>query len=234
MKKHGSALINWLVVAAMLVIVAAIVLPIRSRDYQRALAASCLSNVKQIGLGVAMYATDYDNKLPLYDNGSNPGYVTAPLGQVAKANQPLLSREHPDDVVGGTLLPYIKNTSIMVCAADPDRDTFLASGRAEGRHMGLSYALNGLFLGVAQDEIVDPKDKIFMIDECSISDFVFLTYTAPAYNEHRLAEPGNFMHFHGLNCLYADGHAKWMSEKDWPETPASPGFWRFGVGTYLR
>jgi prepilin-type processing-associated H-X9-DG protein len=106
----------------------------------------------------------------------------------------------------------------MICPSDPARLRLL------------SYTLNGMYLGYAQDKIASPADKIFMVDECSVSDYVFVYYTAGNYGFHSLAEPGNFVHRHGLNCLYADGHAKWMNEQDWPLGPGDPRFMAdFGI-----
>ena len=100
-----------------------------------------------------------------------------------------------------------------------------AAKKACGLNCLLSYTLNGLFLGEPIQKIVAPEQKILLIDECSVWDYVFLRYTAPNYVMDRLAEPWNFRHGQGLNCLYVDGHVKWLRETDWPETPEAKNFW---------
>ncbi|MCW3095528.1 MAG: hypothetical protein JWL77_1146 [Chthonomonadaceae bacterium] len=48
-----------------IIVFAAMLVPVFSQARARARAVSCLSNVKQIGLGTMMYAEDYDQRLPI-------------------------------------------------------------------------------------------------------------------------------------------------------------------------
>ena len=61
--RRGFTLIELLVVIAIIAILAAILFPVFARAREKARAASCLSNSKQIALGIIMYAQDYDEKL---------------------------------------------------------------------------------------------------------------------------------------------------------------------------
>ena len=60
MKKHGFTLIELLVVIAIIAILAAILFPVFAQARDKARAAACLSNTKQLSLGVMLYGQDYD------------------------------------------------------------------------------------------------------------------------------------------------------------------------------
>ena len=63
MNKRAFTLIELLVVIAIIAILAAILFPVFARAKESAKITSCLSNTKQIGLGLLMYATDNDNQI---------------------------------------------------------------------------------------------------------------------------------------------------------------------------
>ena len=100
---HRSAftLIELLVVIAIIAILAAILFPVFATAREKARTTACLSNVKQLGLGITQYTQDYDEIFP---NGT---YKFANIGGWA-----------------GQVYPYVKSTAIFTC---PDDTTVYAS-----------------------------------------------------------------------------------------------------------
>ena len=78
-KKIASAftLIELLVVMAIIAILASIALPVFIGILERGQQTKDLSNAKQIGLGLKLYASDHDGLFPaqVTPNGSNPAFV---------------------------------------------------------------------------------------------------------------------------------------------------------------
>ena len=61
---RGFTLIELLVVIAIISILAAILFPVFAKAREKARQAACMSNEKQLALGVLMYAQDNDEVLP--------------------------------------------------------------------------------------------------------------------------------------------------------------------------
>ncbi len=68
MKSKGFTLIELLVVIAIIAILAAILFPVFAQAREQARSISCLSNMKQLGLSIKMYAQDYDEQFPMGNN----------------------------------------------------------------------------------------------------------------------------------------------------------------------
>jgi len=91
MKRKAFTLIELLVVIAIIAILASILFPVFARARENARKAACQSNLKQIGLGVMMYAQDYDETYPI----ASLTYTGGAIWQV--------------------LDPYVKNDQVWVC-----------------------------------------------------------------------------------------------------------------------
>src|ERR1700728_718732 len=74
-KCKAFTLIELLVVIAIIALLAAILFPVFAQAREKARATACLSNLKQMGLGLIMYTQDYDEEMPpawIGFNATNP------------------------------------------------------------------------------------------------------------------------------------------------------------------
>jgi len=72
--KRAFTLIELLVVIAIIAILAAILFPVFAQAREKARAITCISNQKQLGLGIMMYLEDYDECFPQNQYYDGPGF----------------------------------------------------------------------------------------------------------------------------------------------------------------
>jgi len=111
-------LIELLVVIAIIAILAAILFPVFAQARESARTTSCLSNTKQLGLGVLQYIQDYDEKFPLWiycDNVSAANPVVAGPGTADTPWGPWKNNHIGWDK---TTQPYIKNVQVFKCPSN--------------------------------------------------------------------------------------------------------------------
>jgi prepilin-type N-terminal cleavage/methylation domain-containing protein/prepilin-type processing-associated H-X9-DG protein len=196
-KARGFTLIELLVVIAIIAILAAILFPVFSRARENARRSSCQSNLKQIGLGVAQYTQDYDERYIPNQEARGATFVTV-------------------------LQPYIKSTQLFICPSGsqtPSSDNSAANGtktdykwvangtglttafaqnQSEG-HYGFNSSFYGVAAGIAMSEVTKPAETAMIFDSSWYeADSLFL-YNA-VYDAARHLDSSNF--------LYADGHVK--------------------------
>ena len=197
---HGFTLIELLVVIAIISILAAILFPVFARARENARRASCMSNLKQIGLGMMMYVQDFDEQ-----------YFGRAYGAPVVGDAPYTHFWSP---VGGSTVwflgPYIKNTQVFYCPSFPTNQ--------------IAYGYNQILRpGMAAAAIQDPARMLGFVD----SQFFGDTAYAPAWPGSKALWDTVFCktvnvssctaqnqlhgrHMDGVNVAFLDGHVKWM------------------------
>jgi len=192
-RSSGFTLIELLVVIAIIAVLAAILFPVFARAREKARAASCTSNLKQLGLAVMMYAQDWDETLPVAFSGINWWQGTW--------------KER--------VFPYVKNIQVYACPSAP---TNVNPGPGHRPGTG-PYGVNAY---IGQDargsegawasltEIEEPAQTIYLGENMD-GDWV-LEPNANYWPSAPWPEPGwiKVAHFEGCNLTFCDGHAKWL------------------------
>ena len=111
--RAAFTLIELLVVIAIIAILAAILFPVFAQARAKARQVACLSNMKQIGLGIIQYTQDYDGVLPAAETGVEPAIISWPT----------------------LVFPYIKSEGVFVCPSADD-STFTIEGKYGGSGSG--------------------------------------------------------------------------------------------------
>ncbi|MBC7288248.1 MAG: DUF1559 domain-containing protein, partial [Armatimonadetes bacterium] len=171
-----------------------ILFPVFARAREKARATSCMSNMKQIALAAQMYTNDYDECYPM---------------SIYLAGTTVYTFYH-------ALMPYMKNTQILVCPSEPNRITLaglqaiipvpIAPGLGPAVGYNGNYAIfedgpNNPLTGanhrvVSVAELPRPAETFIMGDgEIELQPNLFNSPVVAAHNEM-------------FNAAFADGHAK--------------------------
>jgi len=130
-KLSAFTLIELLVVIAIIAILAAILFPVFAQARESARQISCLSNMKQMGTAMTMYAQDYDERFaPERIENATPGACPECCNPAS-------------NIVGWRTVtyPYVKNYQVWQCLSNPNRDLPTEEG---DKHFKVSYGTNGV------------------------------------------------------------------------------------------
>jgi len=203
-RRSGFTLIELLVVIAIIAILAAILFPVFARAREKARTASCLSNVKQIGLGVMMYCQDYDETYPLTNTWNYPA-ACVPVTLTYAWRE--------------AIMPYVKNGQLFVCPSTR------AQGQiGNGNNMGVQGYLMNYYFGywnpVSMASVTAPAEVAMVGDgrynSNSPNNALDSNGNPVAGGKYDWAwdlfgwgSAANCPHNEGFNIGYADGRGKW-------------------------
>ncbi len=193
----GFTLIELLVVIAIIAILAAILFPVFAKAREKARQASCLSNMRQIGVAMMMYIDDNDEAFCVVECSGLP--------QPRKWFEPIA--------------PYMKNTQILFCPSlrgaattgTPKTDYVLSGCFAQGAPLA-RFDRPAEQIMVAERGADKPYEgyKPWPTDGVSWDNLAGYRHGAPNPHDHFTHLAKDARHNGGANYTLADGHAKWM------------------------
>ena len=203
---RAFTLIELLVVIAIIGILAALLLPVLSAAKQRAWTTQCLSNERQIGLGMKMFADDENGRYPI-----SGGVI-------------LWDQTDPDTHAASWLqqiVPYTQNTNIYHCPTD--RQTpfsyfnsvraayVITNGYAPVNTLQIQFPAAFVLAGDTTSMSLDHSGLFFQPDDADKDDY---TQDCVGADESVSQAVEWRTHGKGQNLLFDDGHAKWYPGYD--------------------
>jgi prepilin-type N-terminal cleavage/methylation domain-containing protein/prepilin-type processing-associated H-X9-DG protein len=229
-QRNAFTLIELLVVIAIIAILAAILFPVFAQAREKARSISCLSNVRQIGLGFAMYNQDYDE-----------GFMATVTERQAPVGTPDTAAARAVYSYQTIITPYLKNTQIFRCPSAP---AWQAIGPSNWYPTDYGAHLNEAFIVPASNNHAlnysgnaTPNLSDFGFNQATPLAAItypsqFLVLSDAGRSDNTDSRGGNYpqpwafnvttqsrfqaRHQGGGNVAYADGHAKWKRpEQTW-------------------
>jgi len=230
MARKAFTLIELLVVIAIIAILAAILFPVFAQAREKARSASCLSNLKQLGLAVAMYVQDYDER---FAGGSThllgaPGHCLGHRWWIDMIEPYVKNRGLKNCPSERVRIPYFDYTIADVPGTQCGEGIYYSSYSwnvvicYEDGTNGLTPALGfdcpwnggrywGIRRGTSLAAVSRPAEVIAIMDS---RDGWIETWTDRitdlARHPDRNFAPGvAYRHNEGFNAVYVDGHARY-------------------------
>lgn len=195
-RKVGFTLIELLVVIAIIALLAAILFPVFSRARENARRSSCMSNLKQVGLGMVQYSQDYDEKMP---PGGSQGCNNGCSNMTYR----------------GLIMPYVKSNQLFICPSNSKLGDVGGNCATLGDLTSRAYVGNtaaqiggtpsmGTCTSIHLNRISKPAETIVVADAWR-PEQPYMWWGGPLNRGGQL-----FAHLGMVNLLFADGHVKSM------------------------
>ncbi|MBC8136495.1 MAG: DUF1559 domain-containing protein, partial [Fibrella sp.] len=235
--------------------------PVFAQAREKARQTACLSNLKQMGNALTMYAQDFDETLPSWI-----GWYTCtagvPVADQVTACGPNTAAFRLTTTWDVVLQPYVKSGNPGAPGVEgrfggiwrcPNNETDFVNARSYGFSMGLAYAglprptANRYYRAMPLANIDSPASTVFVGEGSSTSigdGRIGLAIDLQGYYEMYITKTGKkvgftrdspWRHQDGANYVWTDGHAKYMKGDDiyaHPPTPVFPGNGAQQAGSY--
>jgi prepilin-type processing-associated H-X9-DG protein len=205
-------LIELLVVIAIIAILAAMLLPALSSAKQRSWTTSCISNLRQTGLGMSMFADENGGYYP--ESGATIYWGTTDLPPPSGSGKPSWMQQ---------IVAYTVNTNVYRCPGNVQLPVAEQGPFNYFNGCNAAFGEAGAFAAVKAAKIRFPSAYVLGGDTAgvksqpgAIEPFDPLDADKDDYTQNCVGGPANGspfelwqIHSLGQNILFADGHSKW-------------------------
>jgi prepilin-type N-terminal cleavage/methylation domain-containing protein len=210
MMKRAFTLIELLVVIAIIGVLSALALPALQKARRTANNATCLNNLRQLGIGTQLYWGDYDQDPFPYKLGATNNGDVYWFGWIERGAE----GQRRFDVTQGVLYPYVRD-GVRTC---PQLNYSMAEFKLKATGAAYGYGYN-IHLSPAPTQpklkmnaIARPADLALFADAAQVN-----TFQAPASADNPMLEEfyyisaseptTHFRHNNSALVAFSDGHA---------------------------
>ena len=200
-------LIELLVVIAIIALLAAILFPVFARARENARKSSCANNLKQLSLGLAQYAQDFDESLTENITGNAAGAWTTLIQPYVRSTQALTCPSRSNVAIGYGFSYRMSQASTTVLDDSPHLWTQSAA-IADLKNTAGTIMLTDA--GTVTNTAAAPVDWTWNTTSNSNGYVRFSQAPLQASYPSYTGDPWRPIpvHLGGTNCAFVDGHVK--------------------------